>query len=71
MLKSFFGTGISQRGRATFLTHGTIVEEYKKPILTELGSILNLTEGSEKLSADDGATGYIYSGNEPSGGNDG
>lgn len=69
MLKAFFASEINKRGRTTFLTHGTTVEGYEKPILTELGSILGLTEGTLHYSPDHGTTGHAFNGNDPSGGN--
>lgn len=69
MLKAFFSSETNKRGRTTFLSHGTTVEGYEKPILTELGSILELTEGSLHYCRDHGGTGKTFNGNDPSGGN--
>lgn len=69
MLKAFFARKLSQCGQSTFLSHGKTVEGYEKPTLTELGSILELTDGSEEVSADDGTTGYIYGENSGNIGN--
>ena len=60
MLKAFFGQNLNQCGQSTFLSHGITVEGYEKPTLTELGDILELTDGKGDYSPDEGSTGYSY-----------
>lgn len=64
VLKAYFKPKHNPSGRSTFLTHGPI-EAYEKPILTELGSILGLTEGYGEYCSDSGLTGHLYYGNDP------
>ena len=64
VLKAYFKPKLKPSGRSTFLTHGPI-EAYEKPILTELGSILGLTEGTADYCSDSGTTGQTYNGDDP------
>ena len=46
------------------MTNSMKLEEYEKPTLVELGSILTLTEGSEDYNGDSSGSGQQYNGDD-------